>query len=53
MRCLEDCRFLVVPSLEFLEIVTAEASIGFKVMQRISSVISDRLRLVAKGEQGE
>ena len=53
MKCLEDCRFLVVPSNEFLEIITAEASIGFKVMQRISSVISDRLRLVAKGEQGE
>jgi CRP-like cAMP-binding protein len=50
MKCLEDCRFLAFPSQDFLEIITAEASIGIKVMQQISSVIANRLRLVSKGD---
>jgi CRP-like cAMP-binding protein len=50
IHCLKNCRFLVFPAQDFLELITAESSIGFKVMNRIASVISNRLRLIAKGE---
>jgi CRP-like cAMP-binding protein len=50
IRCLEDCQFLAFPSQDFLELITAQTSIGLKVMNKIAAIISDRLRLVAKGE---
>ncbi len=50
IRCLEDCQFLAFRSKKFLELITAETAIGLKVMNQIASVISERIRLVSKGE---
>lgn len=43
-HCEEECRILVVPAEEFMEIIATHPVDGFKIMQRVAEIISDRLR---------
>jgi CRP/FNR family transcriptional regulator len=42
--CEEDCRLLAIPGQKLIEILRQEPVSGFDVMQKISEVISSRLR---------
>lgn len=42
--CEEDTELLVIPSDEFLKILDRYPEVGYKVMLRITQIISDRLR---------
>ncbi|NJC98911.1 MAG: cyclic nucleotide-binding domain-containing protein [Anaerolineae bacterium] len=42
--CEEDTELLVLPSDEFLQILDKHTDAGYKVMLRITQIISDRLR---------
>lgn len=42
--CDEDTRILSVRGKEFMEIISENPADGFKIMQRIAEIVSDRLR---------
>jgi CRP/FNR family transcriptional regulator len=42
--CEEDTELLVIPSDQFLQILDAHPEAGYKIMLRITQIISDRLR---------
>ncbi len=43
-QCDEDSELLTIPSVEFMKLLEKNPEAGFKVMQRITVVIADRLR---------
>lgn len=42
--CEEDSRLLAIPADKFMQVLQAHPEAGFKVMLRITEIISDRLR---------
>ena len=47
--CEEECRVLVVPGNKFMDLLQANPSAGFVVMQRLTELISSRLRTSRQG----
>ncbi len=43
-ECEEDSNLLLIPSAPFMELLEKDPESGFKVMQRITVIIADRLR---------
>lgn len=42
--CEEDSRLMVIPAEKFMRILEAHPDAGFKVMSRVTEIVSDRLR---------
>jgi CRP/FNR family transcriptional regulator, cyclic AMP receptor protein len=42
--CEEDCELLVIPSEKFMQILDKYPEAGYRIMLRITTIISDRLR---------
>lgn len=42
--CEEDCHLVAIPADKFMQVMEAYPEAGFKVMLRITEIISDRLR---------
>jgi len=42
--CEEDCELVAIPSDKFMEVLDQHPEAGYKIMLRITSIISDRLR---------
>jgi len=42
--CEEDCELVAIPSDKFMEALDQHPEAGYKIMLRITSIISDRLR---------
>jgi len=43
-ECDEDSTLLIIPSAPFMQLLESDPQSGFKVMQRITVIIADRLR---------